>query len=90
MITNQWARLAVVVAPLVLAVGMPGCTEEMCSTEEEKAAAKAIGAELVDNEDCLGKEQTNDPGAGGGGAPGLEPEYKECDDCGAGGPVNGP
>jgi hypothetical protein len=73
----QWARLVVIVAPVVAV--MQGCTEELvCPTEEEKAMAQQAGTVLVEDDACKGAEpESSQRGQGGhGGIPGLLP----CDD----------
>lgn len=79
--TWQWSKRVVVALPVVLALGMPGCTEEMCPTAEDKAIARANGWELVESDDCIAEESeeaardAHDSDMSNKSSPGLEPEY---------------
>lgn len=52
--TMQWAKVVVVLAPVALAMAMPGCAAETCPTDEDKAFAKEHGVPLTDP--CQGDE----------------------------------
>lgn len=51
----NWYHKMILAIPVVCMVGgvLPGCTGDTCATEEEKAAAKENGTELLQGDDCF-------------------------------------
>lgn len=71
--TWQWSKWVVVMAPVVLALELPGCVAEECLATKDKAlVGEVYGLEPEGDGDCDDEEEqeANSGQAGAGGMPG--------------------